>query len=89
MDFLFAHRARRVAKHYNNEAIIRSPALLRALAARAGLVASTAILLGVVLVVVVCYPFAGGRLLLDFISGLLSRVAHRVTEARRHHHNTN
>ena len=38
--------------------------------ARAALVAWAPFLLGVVLAVLVCYPFAGGRLLLlDFISG--------------------
>src|SRR6266705_3468402 len=38
--------------------------------ARAGLAASVPLLLGVVLAALVCYPFAGGRLLLlDFVSG--------------------
>ena len=37
---------------------------------RAALVASAPVMLGVVLAVLVCYPFAGGRLLLlDFVSG--------------------
>ena len=42
----------------------------RAARARAALVASAPLLLGVVLAALVCYPFAGGRLLLlDFVSG--------------------
>jgi hypothetical protein len=42
----------------------------RAARVRAGLVASAPLLLGVALAVLVCYPFAGGRLLLlDFASG--------------------
>ena len=42
----------------------------RAARARAALVASAPFLLGVVLAALVCYPFAGGRLLLlDFVSG--------------------
>ncbi|HUZ52285.1 MAG TPA: hypothetical protein VMU94_07125, partial [Streptosporangiaceae bacterium] len=42
----------------------------RAARARAALVASAPLLLGVVLAALVCYPFAGGRLLLlDFASG--------------------
>ena len=41
-----------------------------AIRARAALVASAPLLLGVVLAALVCYPFAGGRLLLlDFVSG--------------------
>ena len=43
---------------------------MRAARARAGLEVSAPLLLGVVLAAVVCYPFAGGRLLLlDFVSG--------------------
>jgi hypothetical protein len=42
----------------------------RAARARLALVASAPLLLGVVLATLVCYPFAGGRLLLlDFVSG--------------------
>ncbi|HEY6789651.1 MAG TPA: hypothetical protein VI365_20315 [Trebonia sp.] len=42
----------------------------RAARARTALVASAPLLLGVVLAALVCYPFAGGRLLLlDFVSG--------------------
>ena len=41
-----------------------------AIRARAALVASAPVLLGVLLAALVCYPFAGGRLLLlDFVSG--------------------
>ena len=43
---------------------------LRAARARTALVATAPLLLGVVLAALVCYPFAGGRLLLlDFVSG--------------------